>query len=216
MMYPRKEFDEREKEYSVLLRRKLEEAEAMLLKLNPSRERSLALTKLDEALLWANVAIAAAGISADRESSTASEAVAQSWMMMSAPVMKKEVCAVSPGRTFTNNKKLQEAVDAALLNAKANGVLKEAQVRAARIAEPAEHELFRMEKAASEPNFEQVADIIQHGIEANAPKRYEIDLRFDIQRAVSKEIRAGIDQAVAEFTAEQEKKEVSKWNREIL
>lgn len=73
-----------------------------------------------------------------------------------------------------------------------------------------------MEKAASEPNFEQVADIIQHGIEANAPKRYEIDLRFDIQRAVSKAIRAGIDQAVAEFTAEQEKKGVSKWNREIL
>ena len=88
-MYPRKEFDEREKEYSVLLRRKLEEAEAMLLKLNPSRERSLALIKLDEALLWANVAIAAAGISTDRESSTGSEAAEQSWAMMSAPVMKK-------------------------------------------------------------------------------------------------------------------------------
>ena len=90
-MHPRKEFDEREKEYSVLLRRKLEEAEAMLLKLNPSRERSLALTKLDEALLWANVAIAAAGISTDRESSTGSEAAEQSWAMMSAPVMKKEI-----------------------------------------------------------------------------------------------------------------------------
>lgn len=66
-MYPKKEFDKREKEYGVLLRRKLEEAEAMLLKLNPSRERSLALTKLDETLLWANAAIAAAGISTDRE-----------------------------------------------------------------------------------------------------------------------------------------------------
>lgn len=89
-MYPRKEFDEREKEYSVLLRRKLEEVEAMLLKLNPSRERSLSLTKLDEALLWANAAIAAAVISTDCESSTASEAAEQSWAMMSAPVMKKE------------------------------------------------------------------------------------------------------------------------------
>lgn len=90
-MYARKKFDEREAEYSVLLRRKLEEAEAMLLKLNPSRERSLALTKLDEVLLWANAAIAAAGISTDRESSTASEAAEQSYAMMSAPVMKKEI-----------------------------------------------------------------------------------------------------------------------------
>lgn len=64
-MYPKKEFDKLEKEYSILLRRKLEEAEAMLLKLNPSRERSLSLTKLDETLLWANAAIAAAGISTD-------------------------------------------------------------------------------------------------------------------------------------------------------
>lgn len=64
-MYPRKEFDKQEKEYSILLRRKLEEAEAMLLKLSPSRERSLALTKLDETSLWANAAIAAAGISTD-------------------------------------------------------------------------------------------------------------------------------------------------------
>lgn len=90
-MYSRKEFDEREKEHSVLLRRKLEEAEAMLLKLNQSRERSLALMKLDEALLWANAAIAAAGISTGRESSPASEAAEQSWAMMSAPVMKKEI-----------------------------------------------------------------------------------------------------------------------------
>lgn len=61
-MYARKKFDEREAEYSVLLRRKLEEAEAMLQHLAPSRARSLALTKLDEALLWANVGIAEAGL----------------------------------------------------------------------------------------------------------------------------------------------------------
>lgn len=61
-MYERKKFDEREAEYSILLRRKLEEAEAMLQHLAPSRARSLALTKLDEALLWANVGIAEAGL----------------------------------------------------------------------------------------------------------------------------------------------------------
>lgn len=91
MMYPKKAFSVREQDYSALLRKKLEEAETMLLKLNPSRERSLALTKLDEVLLWANVAIAAGGISTDRESSTASEAAEQSWAMMSTPVMKKEI-----------------------------------------------------------------------------------------------------------------------------
>lgn len=90
-MYPRKEFDKREKEYGVLLRRKLEEAEAMLLKLNPSRERSLALTKLDETLLWANVAIAAAGISTDREGSAASEAAEQSVAEFAVEQEKKEV-----------------------------------------------------------------------------------------------------------------------------
>lgn len=95
-MYARKEFDERETEYSALLRLKLEEAEAMLLKLNPSRERSLALTKLDEALLWANAAIAAAGISTDRESSAASEAAEQSLAMMSVPVMEKEIVIDNP------------------------------------------------------------------------------------------------------------------------
>lgn len=203
-MYPRKEFDEREKEYSVLLRRKLEEAEAMLLKLNPSRERSLALTKLDEALMWANASIAGAGI--DKNWEVPGEAVEkiEYW------VRKTDARAVSPGRTFTNNKKLQEAASTALLNAKANGALKEAQVRAARIAEPAEHELFRMKKAASEPNFRQVADTIQYGFEAYAPKREDTDLRFDIQTAVTKAIREGVDKAIAQFTAEQEKKEASK------
>jgi hypothetical protein len=61
-MYERKKFDEREAEYSVLLRRKMEEAGAMLQHLVPSRARSLALTKLDEALLWANVGISEAGL----------------------------------------------------------------------------------------------------------------------------------------------------------
>ena len=61
-MYARKKFDEREAEYSILLRRKLEEAEAMLQHLAPSRARSLALTKLDEVLLWANVGISEAGL----------------------------------------------------------------------------------------------------------------------------------------------------------
>ena len=95
-MYPRKEFDEREQDYSVLLRRKLEEAEAMLRELNPSRERSLALTKLDEALLWANTAIAAAGISTSWGNDIASEAAEQIRATMSAPVMKKEICINIP------------------------------------------------------------------------------------------------------------------------
>lgn len=54
-MYQKKAFNRREQDYAMGLRRKLEEAEAMLQHLAPSRARSLALTKLDEALLWANV-----------------------------------------------------------------------------------------------------------------------------------------------------------------
>lgn len=61
-MYARQKFDEREAEYSILLRRKLKEAEAMLQHLAPSRARSLALTKLDEVLFWANVGISEAGL----------------------------------------------------------------------------------------------------------------------------------------------------------
>lgn len=61
-MHARKKFDEREAEYSVLLQRKLEEAEAMFQHLAPSRSRSIALTKLDEALFWANVGISEAGL----------------------------------------------------------------------------------------------------------------------------------------------------------
>lgn len=62
-MYQKKAFNRREQDYAMGLRRKLEEAEAMLQHLAPSRARSLALTKLDEALLWANVGIAEAGSS---------------------------------------------------------------------------------------------------------------------------------------------------------
>ena len=61
-MYQKKAFNRREQDYAMGLRRKLEEAEAMLQHLAPSRARSLALTKLDEALLWANVGIAEAGL----------------------------------------------------------------------------------------------------------------------------------------------------------
>ena len=79
-MYARKKFDEREAECSVLLRRKLEEAEAMLQHLAPSRARSLALTKLDEALLWANVGIAEAGLQQGYTASTLTMLWRQMWM----------------------------------------------------------------------------------------------------------------------------------------
>lgn len=40
----------------------MQETEGMVRCITPSRERSLALTKLDEALFWANAAIAAEGV----------------------------------------------------------------------------------------------------------------------------------------------------------
>ena len=46
-MYQKKAFNRREQDYAMGLRRKLEEAEARLQHLAPSRARSLALTKLD-------------------------------------------------------------------------------------------------------------------------------------------------------------------------
>lgn len=61
-MYQKKAFNRREQDYAMALRRKLEEAEAMIQHLALSRARSLALTKLDEALLWTNVGIAEAGL----------------------------------------------------------------------------------------------------------------------------------------------------------
>lgn len=61
-MYKRRPYSQKEQDYTLELRNELEEAEKMLLKIGPCRERSLALTKLDEALLWANVAVAEAGV----------------------------------------------------------------------------------------------------------------------------------------------------------
>lgn len=61
-MYQKKAFNWREQDYAMGLRRKLEAVETMLQHLAPSRARSLALTKLDEALFWANVGIAEAGL----------------------------------------------------------------------------------------------------------------------------------------------------------
>ena len=61
-MYQRRAFEPKETTTSNDIRAKLEEAEQMLCKIGPCRERSLALTKLDEVMLWANVAIAQAGV----------------------------------------------------------------------------------------------------------------------------------------------------------
>lgn len=61
-MYKRRAYSQREQDYSLELRNELETTEKMLLKIGPCRERSLALTKLDEVLMWANVAIAEAGV----------------------------------------------------------------------------------------------------------------------------------------------------------
>lgn len=58
-MYPVRKFNVAEVAYSTNLRLKMQEAEHMVWCIVPSRERSLALTKLDEALFWANAAIAA-------------------------------------------------------------------------------------------------------------------------------------------------------------
>ena len=61
-MYHGRPFNNREDKASHDIRAKLEETERMILKIGPCRERSLALTKLDEALLWANVAMAETGV----------------------------------------------------------------------------------------------------------------------------------------------------------
>lgn len=60
-MYPVRKFNVAEAAYSTNLRLKMQEAEGMVRRIAPSRERSLA-TKLDEALFWANAAIAAEGV----------------------------------------------------------------------------------------------------------------------------------------------------------
>lgn len=61
-MYPVRKFDLVESAYSSSLRAKMSQAEEMIRRISPSRERSLALTKLDEALFWANAAIAAGNV----------------------------------------------------------------------------------------------------------------------------------------------------------
>lgn len=61
-MYPVRKLNVTEAAYSANLRLKMQEAERMVRCIVPSRERSLALTKLDEALFWANAAIAAEGV----------------------------------------------------------------------------------------------------------------------------------------------------------
>lgn len=61
-MYPVRKFNVEEAAHSTNLRLKMQEAEHMVRCIAPSRERSLALTKLDEALFWANAAIAVAGV----------------------------------------------------------------------------------------------------------------------------------------------------------
>ena len=61
-MYLVRKFNVTEAAYSTSLRLKMQEAEHMVRCIVPSRERSLALTKLDEALFWANAAIAAEGV----------------------------------------------------------------------------------------------------------------------------------------------------------
>lgn len=61
-MYPVRKFNVEEAAHSTNLRIKMQEAEHMVRCISPSKERSLALTKLDEALFWANAAIAAGNV----------------------------------------------------------------------------------------------------------------------------------------------------------
>lgn len=61
-MYKRRPFSTKEADAGAKIRQQLEQAEQSIKKIGPCRERSLALTKLDEALLWANAAIAETGV----------------------------------------------------------------------------------------------------------------------------------------------------------
>lgn len=61
-MYKRRPLSTKEENAGIKIRQQLEQAEQTIKKIGPCRERSLALTKLDEALLWANAAIAEAGV----------------------------------------------------------------------------------------------------------------------------------------------------------
>ena len=61
-MYEKRAFNRAEQDLSRKLRTEMELLEKRICEIGPCRERSLAPTKLDEALLWANAAIAAGGI----------------------------------------------------------------------------------------------------------------------------------------------------------
>lgn len=61
-MYKRRPFSTKEADAGAKIRQQLEQVEQIIKKIGPCRERSLALTKLDEALLWANAAIAETGV----------------------------------------------------------------------------------------------------------------------------------------------------------
>lgn len=61
-MYEKRAFNRAEQELSKEMRTLLEAVEKRINEIGPCRERSLALTKLDEALMWANAALAAGGI----------------------------------------------------------------------------------------------------------------------------------------------------------
>lgn len=56
-MYKRVNFSEEHKKLSEDIRAKLEEAEALILQLPPCRNRSLAVTHLEDTMLRANLAI---------------------------------------------------------------------------------------------------------------------------------------------------------------
>ena len=72
-MYQKKAFNRREQDYAMGLRRKLEEAEAMLQHLAPSRARSLALTKLDAIAADKKLRVAFEGIVARETARVARE-----------------------------------------------------------------------------------------------------------------------------------------------
>lgn len=61
-MYQKRAFNRAEQELSKEMRTLLEAVEMRINEIGPCRERSLALTKLDEVLMWANAAIAVGGI----------------------------------------------------------------------------------------------------------------------------------------------------------
>ncbi len=61
-MYPKRAFNRIEQDLSRELRAQMEQVEKKIREIGPCRERSIALARLNEALLWANAAIAAAGI----------------------------------------------------------------------------------------------------------------------------------------------------------